>query len=99
MKLRILDLALDDLARGRDFYAAQQTELGSYFLDTLFSDIESLLLHAGLHAQHFGYFRALSKRFPYAIYYQLSDEHTDFWRVPDCRQHPARPRAGLRRDG
>lgn len=98
MKLRILDLALDDLARGRDFYAAQQPELGSYFLDTLFSDIESLLLHAGLHAQHFGYLRALSKRFPYAIYYQFDDEYIDVWRVLDCRQSPARTRAALRRD-
>ncbi len=67
MKLRILTLAYDDLLAGRDFYESQQTGLGAYYLDTLFSDIESLLLHAGLHAKFFGYYRALSKRFPYAI--------------------------------
>lgn len=68
MKLRILSLAFRDLEAGRDFYEMQQEGLGAYFLDTLFSDIESLLLHAGVHIQTFGYYRALSKRFPYAIY-------------------------------
>jgi plasmid stabilization system protein ParE len=57
-------------------------------LDTLFSDIESLLLYAGLHAKFFGYYRALSKRFPYAIYYKISGDHIDIWRVLDCRRDP-----------
>jgi hypothetical protein len=65
MKLRLFSWAHDDLLAGRAFYEKQQAGLGAYFLDTLFSDIESLLIHAGLHAQHFGYFRALSNRFPF----------------------------------
>lgn len=59
MKLRLLSLAHEDLLAGRAFYERQQAGLGAYFLDSLFSDIESLLLHAGVHARHFGYFRAL----------------------------------------
>jgi plasmid stabilization system protein ParE len=90
MRLRILSLAYDDLLAGRDFYERQQTGLGVYFLDTLFSDIESLLLHAGVHAKHFGYYRALSKRFPYAIYYKLDGECVEIWRVLDCRRNPER---------
>jgi catechol 2,3-dioxygenase-like lactoylglutathione lyase family enzyme len=61
MKIHILGLAVGDLEAGRDFYERQQPGLGVYFLDTLFSDIEALLLYAGVHAQVFGYFRALSK--------------------------------------
>jgi plasmid stabilization system protein ParE len=88
MKLRILSLAVGDLEAGRDFYELQQAGLGQYFLDTLFSDIEALLLHAGVHVQYLGYFRALSKRFPYAIYYKINGDDIEIWRVLDCRQNP-----------
>ena len=90
MNIRILTLAIDDLERGRSFYERQQHGLGDYFLDTLFSDIDSLLLHAGVHRKVFGYFRALSDRFPYAIYYRVDDEEICIWRVLDCRQNPDR---------
>ena len=70
--------------------------MGVYFLDTLFSDIEALLLYAGVHAQVFGYFRALSKRFPYAIYYKVNGEDIEIWRVLDCRQNPRRTAEALR---
>lgn len=96
MKIRILTLAFDDLRAGRDFYEQQQSGLGAYFLDTLFSDIESLLLHAGVHVRLFGYFRALSKRFPYAIYYKINGEHIEIWRILDCRQNPKRTESVLR---
>lgn len=90
MKLRLLSLAHEDLLAGRAFYERQQAGLGAYFLDSLFSDIESLLLHAGAHARHFGYFRALSRRFPYAIYYRLDGDVIEVWRVLDCRSNPKR---------
>ncbi|KVW92746.1 type II toxin-antitoxin system RelE/ParE family toxin [Thiobacillus denitrificans] len=96
MKIRILSLAVGDLEAGRDFYERQQPNLGVYFLDTLFSDIEALLLHAGVHAQFFGYFRALSKRFPYAIYYKFNGDDIEIWRVLDCRQNPKRTATALR---
>lgn len=76
MKIRILGLAVEDLQAGREFYERQQAGLGAYFLDTLFSDIEALLIHAGVHVRVFGYFRALSKRFPYAIYYRINGATT-----------------------
>lgn len=90
MRLRILGLAEDDLQFGRDFYERQQAGLGAYFLDTLFSDIEALLIHAGVHVRVFGYFRALSRRFPYAIYYKINGDDIEIWRVLDCRQNPKR---------
>ena len=42
MKIRILDEAISDLRLGAQFYEDQSAGLGTYFLDTLFSDIESL---------------------------------------------------------
>ena len=94
-KIRILSLALDDLRQGRAFYEQQQPDIGDYFLDSLFSDVDALLIHAGVHEQHFGYYRALSKRFPYAIYYRLTEDEIQVWRVLDCRSHPRRIRQAL----
>lgn len=98
MKIRILRLAVEDLERGKRFYERQQEGLGSYFLDSLFSDIESLLLFAGVHQRLFGYFRSLSKRFPYAIYYRINEEVIEVWRVLDCRQNPDGIRSALGKD-
>lgn len=44
MKIEILDIAMGDLQNGQQFYERQQEGLGTYFLDSLFSDIEALLL-------------------------------------------------------
>lgn len=71
MKVKILPTALEDLDRGRRFYARQRKSLGNYFLDALFSDIDSLELYAGIHIKVFDFHRLLSKRFPYAVYYLM----------------------------
>lgn len=89
MRIRLLSLAFDDLDAGRRFYERQQAGLGDYFLDSLFSDIDSLLLYAGIHQKVFGYHRTLSRRFPYAIYYRVEGDEIQVWRILDCRQNPA----------
>lgn len=71
MKIRILDSASQDLMEGFSFYWKQEAGLGNYFMDSLFSDIDSLQVYAGIHPIHFGYHRMLSKRFPFAIYYKI----------------------------
>jgi hypothetical protein len=97
MKIRILSSAFNDLADGRDFYERQGEGLGGYFLDSLFSDIDSLTLYAGIHRKVFGFHRLLSKRFPHAIYYQVeAGSETVVYRVLDCRQNPAKIRAALK---
>lgn len=68
MRIEILDEAEQDLVDGSAFYERQSKGLGDYFLDSIFSDVESLYLYAGIHALHFGYHRLLAKRFPFAIY-------------------------------
>jgi plasmid stabilization system protein ParE len=97
MKIRILSSAYDDLADGRDFYESQGEGLGGYFLNSLFSDIDSLVLYAGIHRQVFGFHRLLSKRFPYAIYYQTETGNVVvIYRILDCRQSPRKTRATLK---
>lgn len=64
----VLDEVFDDLNEGRRFYARNEPWLGEYFWDSLLSDIESLYFYAGVHPRHFGLFRLIAKRFPYAIY-------------------------------
>jgi len=74
MMIRFLSPAKHDLRAGFRFYEEKERGLGSYFLESLYADIDSLHIYAGIHEVHFEkYHRALSKRFPYAIYYTLSD--------------------------
>ena len=44
MRIEVLDRATDDLVEGFQFYEAQETGLGSYFLENLYTDIELLKL-------------------------------------------------------
>ena len=71
MTLRVLSLAEADLLTGFQFYERQARGVGWYFLASLSSDIESLRLYGGTHRRVFGYHRMLSKRFPFAIYYDV----------------------------
>lgn len=90
MKLRVLGAAGRDLIEGHGFYEKQAAGVGAYFLDSLYSDIDSLLVSAGMHSVHFGkYHRLLSKRFPFAIYYLVEEETVLVYAVLDCRRSPA----------
>jgi plasmid stabilization system protein ParE len=89
MKLIILSWAEQDLLNGRDFYDAQEPGVGEYFLDCLSADIESLAYYAGIHRKVGRYYRALSRVFPYALYYKIDEEEVRVWAVLDCRRDPA----------
>lgn len=90
MNIKIHDDATTDLVGGFWFYEKQQDGLGAYFLDSLFSDIDSLGLYAGIHPVVFGdYYRLLSKRFPFAIYYRILNHIVHVYAVLDCRRDPA----------
>ena len=89
MNIVILPSAREDLADAVAFYERQGDGLGGYYLESLFSDIDSLRVYSGVHHKVFGFHRLLSKRFPYAIYY-LAEKETVFVRaVLDCRRDPA----------
>jgi len=90
MKIKILESAKEDLREGFHFYESQKKGVGSYFLESLFSDIESLMLYGGIHGIHFGrYHRLLSKRFPFAVYYRVEEDEARIYAVLDCRRDPA----------
>lgn len=61
-------------------------ELGDYFLDSVFSDIDSLQFYAGIHALHLDYNRLLSRRFPFAVYYRVENDIARVYAVLDCRR-------------
>lgn len=90
MKLRILTAASRDLVRGKRFYERQEEGLGAYFLDSLYSDIDSLILHAGIHRRVRDYCCMFSRRFPFAVYYRIESNEVRVYRVLDCRQDPAK---------
>lgn len=90
MTIEILDKAEDDLVSGFSFYESRQAGLGAYFRESLSSDIESLRIHGGIHRIVYrNYHRALSRRFPFAIFYTVSGATVFIHGVVDCRRRPA----------
>jgi hypothetical protein len=73
---------------GYHFYEKQAPGLGIYFLDSLFADIDSLLVYAGTHRVIFGSHRCLARRFPFAIYYRIEAKTIRVRAVLECRRHP-----------
>ena len=95
MRIKILASAVADLHSARLFYEQQGAGLGVYFFDSLFSDIDSLVLYAGIHQKVLGYHRLLSKRFPYAVYYTRENDSVVVCRILDLRRHPDKIRQAL----
>lgn len=85
----VLKEAAFDLEEGRLFYDRKEQGVGDYFFDNLISDIESLRFFSGIHSKQFGFYRTLSKRFPFAVYYEIEDEIVKVVAVLDMRRNPA----------
>jgi len=81
MTVVILEDAAEDLESSAQFYQSCATGVGDYFLDSILSDLDSLVLFAGVHPIHFEFHRMLSKRFPFGIYYEVEDDVV--WVTPD----------------
>jgi hypothetical protein len=95
MIIEVLEEAEQDLLSGFAFYESQAPTLGEYFLNSVFSDIESLQVYHGVHSIYFGYHRLLAKKFPFAIYYKVQDNVIRIYAVLDCRRNPAAIRQRL----
>ena len=90
MRIEILDQAELDLLAGYHFYEDQEPGLGTYFLTSLYGDIESLRIYAGVHRKAYKhYHRLLSRRFPFAVFYTFQNETVFVQAVFDCRGDPA----------
>lgn len=88
MKILITNEAELHIANAINFYESQKEGLGTYFLDSISSDIESLHIYCGIHIKIKNYYRLLSKRFPYAIYYKYDQTTIYIYAILDCRSHP-----------
>ncbi len=84
----VLEDVVIDLNHGKQFYDYKNLGVGDYFWDSLLSDIESLKVYGGIHSQHYGLYRMLAKRFPYAIYYNVKDEVVHVMAVLPMRRDP-----------
>ena len=88
MIIEISSDALLDLEEGFAFYQRQSEGLGTYFISCLTSDIEALAYFGGIHEVVSGHYRALSKRFPFCIYYDIKGETLIVVAVLDARRNP-----------
>ncbi len=89
MRVEILSPARSDLRDGRSFYEQLGgAYLGSYFFDTVFSEIDSLAIYAGLHPKRYGFYWTMTRHFPYSIYYDISNGVARVYAVIDNRRDP-----------
>lgn len=91
----MLEEAVEDVLIGKQFYEESEEGVGVYFAASAFADITSLSIYAGIHSSHFGYFRLLMKRFPFAVYYQKEQNQVEVIAVLDMRRNPKTLRAIL----
>ena len=92
MKLRevfLLKEATVDLEESRLFYDLQEKGVGDYFFDCLISDLECLDFYSGTHSKTFGLYRMFSKRFPFAIYYEIDNDIVEVVAILDMRRDPS----------
>ena len=84
----VLAEAASDIERGIDFYNSIEDGVGRYFRDSMIAELCRLGLYFGKHRIHLGFFRALSSRFPYAIYYRDKGDIRQVVAVLDLRRSP-----------
>jgi len=88
MRVELRDEARSDLVDGAWFYGRQSPGLDEHFIRCLREDLRSLETISGIHERYRGFYRKLSKRFPFAIYYLVTDEFVDVVAILDCRSNP-----------
>ena len=72
--LSLTELSQEDIYESQNFYEEQSPNLGIYFYDSIVCDLDALKFYAGIHQKYFGFYRMITKRFPYAIYYDIEDD-------------------------
>ncbi|MCQ2368073.1 MAG: type II toxin-antitoxin system RelE/ParE family toxin [Kiritimatiellae bacterium] len=88
MRVKFSKSAHLDIVDGWHFYNSQQEGLGDYFSDTIYSEAGSLALYAGIHTRVYGFYRLLSGRFPYSIYYDIEDSGVVVYAVIGNKRNP-----------
>jgi plasmid stabilization system protein ParE len=86
----VADDAVQDIEEARDFYNLLEKGAGEYFVTSILDDLEDLSKNHGIHSKHFGFYRKLSKKFPYAIYYNNKKTLIEVVGILDLRKNPIR---------
>lgn len=88
--MRVRRRAVLDLGHAAGWYESQRTGLGAALTNEIGLLIQSLADNALLYPEVFGGVRrALARRLPYAIYFQLQAETVVVLRVLHMRQEPS----------
>lgn len=87
---RVLTLrqAVLDIKNGQSFYDEIEIGVGQYFKSSILTEIDSLILFAGIHPVRYGFYCMLCKRFPFAIYYDVDQDEAKVVAVLDMRMNP-----------
>lgn len=88
MRINILPPARFDLIEGYWFYEERSAGLGDYFVESIFADIESLRVYAGIHPFRYGKYRMVATRFPYSIFYLVEETEIRIYAALDDRRDP-----------
>lgn len=90
MKVRLVIAAEWDLADSAEFYERQEIGAGDYFLKHLKAEIQALATNAGIHRKRFRGFHCVlaMPRFPYAIFYKITNGEVVVHAVLDERRDP-----------
>ena len=87
-KVRILKSAHEDIARSSLFYDTQQLGLGDRFIESIITEIMSLINTGGQHEKRYGLFRYVSKKFNSVIFYDIIEYIVVVTNVLDTRRDP-----------
>jgi len=87
-EIYLLEEAEEDLENGKIFYDDNEPGVGAYFWDSMISEIESLYLYAGVHEIKYNFYKMITKRFPYAIYYYISNSEVYVVAVLPMKKDP-----------
>lgn len=89
MEIKILRSAQQDLVDAYYLYEQQRQGIGQYFLDNVYTDIESLSSTAGIHPVVFNtYHRLLAKKIPFCRLLQNQQPNHLYLRHPRLPPQP-----------
>ncbi len=87
-ELYVTPLAKNDILESKIFYEERSPGLGDYFVDSIISDLDALTFYGGIHPVHFGYYRMVTKRFPFVIYYEIENDLVVVHAILPTRKDP-----------
>ncbi|MBO6535726.1 MAG: hypothetical protein JJ966_05845 [Balneolaceae bacterium] len=88
MNILLLESASRDIQEAYQFYNDASEFLGEYFKEIIIGDIDALQFQAGIHSVVHGYYRKITRTFPFAIYNKIKGEQVIISAVLDCRRNP-----------